>query len=109
MRSGWVLLTPCKLSSSCLEAFPNYAMSWLSPPSNELLVPKYLVNWCEISNLHKFNLEFQKYYKANSDTILRSERAATDTLKTLIYNNLVDGFLFAAIFAKKWPIRKHDF
>ena len=35
-------------------------------------------NWCEISNLHKFNLEFQKYHKADRDTILRSERAATD-------------------------------
>ena len=37
------------------------------------------VNWCEISNLHKFNLEFQKYHKADHDTILRSERAATDS------------------------------
>ena len=34
LRSGWVLLTLCKLSSSCLEAFPKYAMSWLSPPGN---------------------------------------------------------------------------
>ena len=45
----------------------------------EVLVPKCLVNWCEISNLHKLNLEFQKYYKADRDTILRSERAATDS------------------------------
>ena len=73
-------LTPCTLSSSCLEVFPKYAMSWLSPPSNEVLVPKCLlslVNWCEISNLHKINLEFQKYHKADHDTILRSERDAT--------------------------------
>ena len=77
-------------------------MSWLSPPSNEVLVPKCLVNWCEISNLHKFNLEFQKYHKADRDTILRSERAATDSYyETLIYNILVNGFLFIAIFAPK--------
>ena len=67
----WVgfLVTLCKLSSSCLEAFPKYAMSWLSPPSNEVLVSKCLVNWCEISNLHKFNLEFQKYHIAEQTVI----------------------------------------
>ena len=34
----------------------------------------------EILNLHKFNLEFQKYHKADRDTILRYERASTDSL-----------------------------
>ena len=47
-------------------------MSWLSPPSIEV-IPKCLVHWCEISNLHKFNLEFQKYHKAGRDTILKSD------------------------------------
>ena len=68
----------CKLSNSCLKVFPKYAMSWPSPPGNEVLVPKCLVNWCEISDLHKFNLEYQKYHKAECDTILRSERTGTD-------------------------------
>ena len=66
-----------------------------------MLVATCLVNQCEISNLHKFNLEFQKYHKADGHTILRSERAATDSLKTLIYNILVNGFLFITIFAQK--------
>ena len=82
-------------------------MSCLRPPSNEVSVPKCLVNWCEISNLHKFNLEFQKYHKADRDNILRSERAATDSLKTLICNILVNGFLFIAIFARKNGLSEH--
>ena len=59
------------------------------------------MNWCEIWSLHKFNLELQKYHKADRDTILKSERAATDSFKISIYNILVDGFLIIAIFTRK--------
>ena len=33
----------------------------------------------ETGPLHKFTLEFQKYHKADRDTILRSESASTDS------------------------------
>ena len=60
---------------------------------NELFVPKCLVNWCEISNLHKFNLEFQKYRKAERDTILR--------IKNIDLQHFGQWVLFTAIFARK--------
>ena len=82
-------ITSFKLSSSYLEAFLKYAMSWLSPPSNEVLISKCLLNWCkkiyikfkklQKPNLYKFSLEFQKYHQADRDTILRFARPATDT------------------------------
>ena len=62
----------CKLSSSCLEVFLKYTMSWLSPPSNEVSVQKCLVNWCEISD----------YINSTKNWFI---------LKTLIHNILVNG------------------
>ena len=63
----------------------------------------------EISDLHKFNLEFQKYHKADRDTILRSERAATDSyIKNTDLQHFGQWvFIYSHFFSKKWPVRKH--